>query len=178
MSPPKTHKRPVDNAPDPKGEFPLAPGEYYFYLLFQAGRQRDLHFARALAKAGLNVARWRSLAIIRRIGVCTMKELALYSTIDRTTLTRAVDQLVEQGLVERTIPTRDRRKVHLSLSAAGEALYSKAVPLLLEGNAELLDGFDDERLRDAVRLLQTTIRRMMTDDPAAADLLINFGRLA
>jgi DNA-binding MarR family transcriptional regulator len=176
MSPPKTPERPADNAPDPKGEFPLAPAEYYFYLLFQAGRQRDLHFERALAKAGLNIARWRTLAIIRRIGVCTMKELALYSTVDRTTLTRAVDQLVEQGLVERTIPSRDRRRVHLSLSPAGEAQYSKAVPLLLEGNAELLAGFEDGQLRDAVRLLQTTIRRMM-DDPQAADLLINFGRL-
>ncbi len=175
MSPSRSTRRATDNAPDLKGEFPLAPAEYYFYLLFQAGRQRDLHFERALARAGLNVARWRTLAIIRRIGVCTMKELALYSTVDRTTLTRAVDQLVEQGLVERTIPSRDRRKVNLSLSPAGEALYAKAVPLLLEGNAELLDGFEDGQVRDAVRLLQTTIRRMM-DDPKAADLLINFGR--
>jgi MarR family transcriptional repressor of emrRAB len=177
MAPPKTPKRPADNAPDPTGEFPLAPGEYYFYLLFQAGRQRDLHFERALAKAGLNIARWRTLAIIRRIGACTMKELALYSTVDRTTLTRAVDQLVEQGLVERAVHSRDRRKVNLSLSTAGEAQYARAVPLLLAGNAELLDGFGEERVRDAVRLLQTTIRRMM-DDPQTADLLINFGRLA
>lgn len=176
MSPPKTSQRRIDNAPDPTGEFPLAPAEYYFYLLFQAGRQRDLHFERALAKAGLNIARWRTLAIIRRMGVCTMKELALYSTIDRTTLTRAVDQLVAQGLVERSIPSRDRRKVNLSLSAAGEAQYARAVPLLLAGNAELLKGFEDGQVRDAVRLLQTTIRRMM-DDPQAAELLINFGRM-
>jgi DNA-binding MarR family transcriptional regulator len=177
MTSPKTPKRPVDHAPDPKGEFPLAPREYYFYLLFQAGRQRDLHFERALARAGLNIARWRTLAIIRRMVVCTMKELALYSTVDRTTLTRAVDQLVEQGLVERTTPAGDRRKVNLSLSAAGEAQYSQAVPLLLQGNAELLEGFADEQVRDAVRLLQTTMRRMM-DDPTIADLLINFGRMA
>ena len=175
MSPPKLDPRPSDNAPDPTGEFPLAPSEYFFYLLFQAGRQRDLHFERALAKAGLNIARWRTLAIIRRIGVCTMKELALYSTVDRTTLTRAVDQLVEQGLVERTIPSRDRRKVNLSLSPAGEAVYLSAVPLLQEGNAELLQGFSSEEVRAAVRLLQRTVRRMI-DDPKAADLLINFGR--
>jgi DNA-binding MarR family transcriptional regulator len=177
MSPSKTSQRPVDNAPDPTGEFPFAPSEYYFYLLFQAARQRDLHFERGLARAGLNIARWRTLAIIRRIGKCTMKELALYSTVDRTTLSRAVDQLVKQGVVARTTPNRDRRKVHLSLSAEGEALYAKAVPLLLAGNAELLDGADESRVRDAARLLQTTLRRMM-DDPAEADLLINFGRVS
>ena len=63
------------------------------------------------------------------------------------------------------------------LSAEGEALYAKAVPLLLAGNAELLDGADESRVRDAARLLQTTLRRMM-DDPAEADLLINFGRVS
>lgn len=175
MRKPKPTSLPADNAPDLTGEFPMAPAEYYFYLLFQAGRQRDLHFERTLARAGLNIARWRTLAIIRRIGECTMKELALYSTVDRTTLTRAVDQLVEQGLVERTIPHRDRRKVNLSLSPAGEAQYAQAVPLLLAGNAELLAGFSEQQVRAAVRLLQSSIRRMI-DDPKAAELLINFGR--
>jgi DNA-binding MarR family transcriptional regulator len=175
MSPPKSTATASDNAPDPAGEFPLAPGEYLFDLLFQAGRQRDRHFERALARAGLNIARWRTIAIIRRIGECTMKELALYSTIDRTTLTRTVDQLVEQGLVARQIPYRDRRKVCLSLTPEGEALYAKAVPLLLAGNAELLEGFSDEQIRHAARLLQASIRRMM-EDPKEADLLLNFGR--
>jgi len=175
MRPSAPKPSPTDNAPDPKGEFPLAPAEYFFYLLFQAGRQRDLHFERALERAGLNIARWRTLAIIRRIGTCTMKELALYSTVDRTTLTRTVDQLVAQGLVERTIPPRDRRKVHLSLSPQGEAVYRQAVPLLLAGNAELLQGFSDAEIRATVRLLQSSVRRMI-EDPKVADLLINFGR--
>ena len=165
----------ADNAPDPKGEFPLAPTEYLFYLLFHAARGRDLHFERALRRAGLNVARWRALAVIRRMGECTMTELALYSTIDRTTLTRAVDQLAAQGLVDRTVPHRDRRKVCLSLTPAGEALYAKAVPLLLAGNAELLQGCSEVEIRSAARLLQAAIRRM-TDDPKTADLVIDFGR--
>jgi DNA-binding MarR family transcriptional regulator len=175
MSPPKSTATSSDNAPDPAGEFPLAPGEYLFYLLFQAGRQRDRHFERALARAGLNIARWRTIAIIRRIGECPMNELALYSTIDRTTLTRTVDQLVTHGLVERTVPPGDRRKVMLSLSPEGQRVYDQAVPILLAGNAELTDGFDEEDLRLAVRLLQHTIRRMI-EDPKTADKLLNFGR--
>lgn len=153
----------------------MGTSEYFFYLLFQAGRQRDLHFARALSEAGLNIDRWRTLAIIRRIGDCTMKELALYSTVDRTTLTRAVDQLVEQGVVERTTPNRDRRKVNLRLSPAGEELYAKAVVLLLRDNASILDGVDEALLRNATRLLQQSVRRMIVNEDEA-DALINFGR--
>ena len=175
MSQPVPDPPEADDAADPKGEFPIAPAQYFFYLLFQASRQRDLHFERSLARAGLNVARWRTLAIIRRMGELTMKELALYSTIDRTTLTRAVDQLVAQGLVERTIPARDRRKVCLALSAAGVAAYSRAIPLLRSGNADLLQDSSEAEVRAAARLLQRSVRRMV-EDPKVADQLIEFGR--
>src|ERR1700761_1752722 len=74
-----------DNSVDPEGEFPLGPREYFFYLLFQASRQRDLQFDRVLKPAGLTVALWRSLAIIRRLDGCTISQLARYSTVERTT---------------------------------------------------------------------------------------------
>ncbi len=55
---------------------------------------------------------WRALAVVRRIDDCTMKALARYSSIDRTTLTRTVDQLVEQGKSKRCVH-RDRQQVNL-----------------------------------------------------------------
>ena len=161
----------LDNSLDSKGEFPMAPEEYFFYLLFLAARRRDLHFERTLAEAGLNLTRWRTLAIIRRIAACTMKDLALYSTVDRTTLTRSVDQLVEKQLVERMTPRGDRRKVSLALSPAGEELYSRAVVLLMSSNAGLLDGVSEATIRGANRLLQTMVRRTALDEREAEDLL-------
>src|SRR4051794_26007243 len=111
---------PFDNSFDPNGEFPLGPPEYFFYLLFQAARQRDLFFDRELKPVGLNLAQWRSLAIIRRLETCTMTQLARYSTVERTTLTRAVDQLVGRGLVERLGPARDPREGKLTLTPPGQ----------------------------------------------------------
>src|SRR5690349_3236139 len=114
-------RRPQPNSVDPDGEFPLGAPEYFFYLLFQAQRQRDLSLDRALSPVGLNLAQWRTLAIVRRIDVCSMTLLARYSTVDRTTLTRAVDQLVDRGLVARWTPDHDRRQVNLRLTDEGEA---------------------------------------------------------
>lgn len=159
---------------DPTGEFPLGAPEYLFYLLFQAARQRDLRFDRALAGIGLNVHRWRTLAIIRRIENCAMKDLALYSAVDRTTLTRAVDQLVAQGLVQRWSTPRDRRRVNLMLSDAGEAAYRAALAALLSGNQDLLAGVSEGETRGAARVLAQVIRNIM-EQPLEAEKLLAYG---
>jgi DNA-binding MarR family transcriptional regulator len=155
----------------------LGAPEYFFYLLFQAARQRDLYFDRALEPVGLNIAQWRSLAIIRRLESCTMTALARYSTVERTTLTRAVDQLAARGLVDRSVPDRDRRQVNLALSDLGATVYAQAVEILKERNRMVLAEVDAERLRAATRVLQETLLKLAGDGDLAADLL-NFGNAA
>jgi len=167
--------RPPDNSLDPQREFPLGPAEYFFYLQFQIVRQRDLLFDRVLAETGLNLHRWRALAVIRRIENCSMKDLALYSAIDRTTLTRAVDHLVTEGLVERWSPSRDRRRVNVTLSARGEEVYDQAVAALLRENAAMLQGVDDEPLRESVRVMQQVVSNLVAD-PLSAEKLLAYGR--
>lgn len=168
--------RPIDNTLDPKGEFPLTPPEYFFYLQFQIVRQRELFFDRVLADAGLNLHRWRTLAVIRRIPQCSMKDLALYSGIDRTTLTRAVDHLVTEGLVERWSPPRDRRRVQVTLSARGEAAYAEASAILDRENMTMLEGADDAGIRAANHIMQQALRNLM-DDGLAAEKLLAFSRM-
>ena len=167
--------QPSDNNLDSQGEIPLAPPEYFFYLQFQIVRQRDLFFDRVLSGTGLNLHRWRTLAVIRRIQQCSMKDLALYSAIDRTTLTRMVDQLVEDGLVQRRSPARDRRRVQVSISAKGEAAYAEAAARWRESNAAMTEGLDAEDLRGATRMLQQIVRNL-AEDPLAAEKLLSYGR--
>lgn len=167
--------RPSDPSVDSTGEFPLAPAEYLFYLLFQAARQRELFFTRTAGASGLTLQHWRTLAVIRRIESCSMKDLALYAAVDRTTLTRVVDHLVAQGLVERWSPARDRRQVQVTLSPAGEAAFAGAVTGLLRNNRAMLAGVDDASAREAARVMQQVIRNMM-DDPLAAERLLAYGR--
>ena len=168
---------PPPNSVDPDGEFPLGPPEYFFYLLFQAARQRDLFFDRELAPVSLNLAQWRSLAIIRRLESCTMTALARYSTVERTTLTRAVDQLVSRGLIDRSVPDRDRRQVNLVLTELGKTIYSQAVTILKDRNQEVLAEVDPKRLREATRVLQEVLLKLTGEGDLAVDLL-NFGTVS
>jgi DNA-binding MarR family transcriptional regulator len=164
---------PKDNVVDPTGEFPLNPSAYLFYLLFQVARQRDVHYDRELSTVGLTLQRWRILAVIRRIENCSMKDLALFSAVERTTLTRAVDQMVAEGLVTRWSSPRDRRSVNVALAAKGEAIFTQAIGVLREGNAAMLAGVEEEALRGASRVLAQVVRNLM-DDPLAAEKLLNY----
>lgn len=166
---------PKDHSFDPTGEFPLGPGEYLFYLVSQTARQRELRFDRGAASLGLSLTRLRTLAVIRRIENCSMNDLALFTGVDRTTLTRAVDQLVRDGLVERWSPARDRRRVNVALSAKGEALHADAFKRLAMANRGALDKLGEAEIRQAARVLQQVLRAVM-EDPLEAEKLLDYGR--
>lgn len=164
-----------ENTVDPKGEFPLSPADYFFHLQFQAVRQRDLFLGRALTEAGIDFHRWRILAIIRRIRNCSMTDLALHSAVDRTTLSRAVDRLVADDLVARWSPTRDRRRVNLSLSAKGEAYHDRAAEVVRQASEAMLAGVGASEMEVAVRTCRQVIRNLAAD-PMQAERLIAYGR--
>ncbi|HEX7760683.1 MAG TPA: MarR family transcriptional regulator [Caulobacteraceae bacterium] len=162
--------------PDAVRAIALDVPEYFFYLLFQAQRRRDMTFDAALAEGGLNITRWRTLSVIRRLDECTMKDLAGFTAIDRTTLTRSVDQLVEQGLVNRATPPGDRRKVVLTLTEAGDTFFQAAIGLLDAFNREALEGVSAERQLVVLDVLQTVLRNLCEAKDQAEEILTFGGR--
>jgi DNA-binding MarR family transcriptional regulator len=162
---------------DPTGEFPLDVPEYFFHLLSQVSRRRDSVLDVELAGISLTAARLRTLAIIRRVEGCTMNTLAQLSTIDRTTLTREVDQLVALDLVMRSVPPHDRRQISLSLTPNGDRTYKQGIPILRAFNRKVLKGAESEKLREVVRTLRIAVRNLVAD-PAKAEDVIAFGRAA
>ncbi|MDO8901326.1 MAG: MarR family transcriptional regulator [Phenylobacterium sp.] len=165
--------KPYLRSVDAEAEFGLNVPEYFFYLLFQAVRRRDAAFERALAPLELNLGQWRAISTVRRCGTCSMSDLAAFTAVDRTTLTRSVDQLVRRGLMVRETPATDRRQVHLTLTDRGRAMYDKAVDQLLEFNRTALEGVDETRRREISRGLATVIGNL-APDPKVAEALIRF----
>ena len=161
--------------PDPEGEFAVAAPEYFFYLMLQTAIRRDVALNATLASLDLDATDARTLAIIRRTEGCTMNALAKYSAIDRTTLTREVDKLVERGLVSRQAHPTDRRRVNLTLTEMGEAIYAQGVPIVAAFGRRTLEGVDAEELRAFARTLQRIIRNLV-DDSALAEEVIEFAR--
>ncbi len=146
--------------PDPKGEFTFKVPIYLLNLLVAVNRVRDAALEKALKPTGLTVTRYRTLAVIWRLRTCTMSELAVMSATDRTSLTRTVDQLVAAGQVDRTTPKGDRRKVELTITAAGLDVLRSAAAIADASNDECLADVSDDMQRTMVRGLELMLARI------------------
>jgi DNA-binding MarR family transcriptional regulator len=149
---------------DPTGEFPLDLTSYVFHLFAVVARHREVRLEAELKSIGLNLSRHRALGVILALEPCTMSELAEYSAVDRTTLTRTVDQLVDTGLVERTTPREDRRQVVLTLTDEGRRLCKRSLRAVFRVNRELLSGLGESDQRSFARALETFLGQLV-DDP-------------
>jgi DNA-binding MarR family transcriptional regulator len=157
---------------DPAGEFWADTPEYFYLMVFQIVRRQDTRSEKLLKTLGLTLAAWRALLIIDRLQPCTMNALARVSAVERTTLTRTIDQLVSEGLAERCTPPQDRRQVQLSLTPAGVEMLDAGKTLIYADQRRALDGIDPDRLREATRLLRDVVERVV-DDPVSAPSVLN-----
>jgi len=160
---------------DPKGEFPFSTRDYLLHLLTIIAQFRDSTLDSRLRPLGLNVSRYRTMAVLSRFGACTMTEVASFTGMDRTTLTRVADQLVASGWAERLSEAKDRRQVLLQFTETGREVYMEAVKILLEVNAQLVEGLPESTRRDTARVLMRIVDNV-APNPMARNGIIHFSR--
>jgi DNA-binding MarR family transcriptional regulator len=128
--------------------------KHVFFLVTQLMARRNRALAAQLKPLGLTVQKWRVIAVLDHTPGCTMGELADLTSVDRTTLTRTLDQLVEEKLVDRRAAAHDRRTMRLALTNKGAALLGRVLPLVIEQNERAVRGFsaaEIERFRSDLR---------------------------
>ena len=150
---------------DTRPEFELE-GHPFFWMT-QVISARDSALVEELKGAGLRVPEWRVLASLCARKRLSMKELSDLSSIDRTTLTRTVDRMQENGLLARLADSEDARVTRLSLTAAGEKLFARIWPAVDRLNRAAVEGLP----AGAAEMLRWTLERMKhnLDKGLAAD---------
>jgi MarR family transcriptional regulator, lower aerobic nicotinate degradation pathway regulator len=154
---------------------PLAAG-HLFFLLHHLVRQRENALGRELAQAGLSLSQWQVLATLSRLGKATMGEVAAFCATDRTTLTRTVDRMVQDGLIGRNRDAVDRRQVNLDLTPKGREVHTAALVAVTQFNDRVTGVLEPED----VHQLQPLIRRILVqvlDDKDWVEDLMAFRRL-
>lgn len=91
--------------------------------------------------------------ILRRIhmGHCTVSELADAKRISKAATSRAVDLLVNKGLISRHTDADDRRRVQLELTDEGEELLGKLFQRSRTWMVEQLIQMDEERINAIIQ---------------------------
>ncbi|HXQ11555.1 MAG TPA: MarR family transcriptional regulator [Caulobacteraceae bacterium] len=171
MTAPKA-QRPASTT-DPEGEFPYDVITYVFHLFAVLARHREAVLEEAFRPLGLNVARYRALSVIARLEPLGMSELADFSAVDRTTMTRTVDQLVAGGLVSRETPPTDRRQVLLRVTPDGRTANQQALRAVYRVNRRALDGIEEEDQRRFARLQQAMLSNLVADAALVRRLVLH-----
>ena len=68
---------------------------------------------------GVSITQCHALLEIQEKGKCSLNELSMALDLDKSTVSRTIDTLVKEGLVERIIPEKNRRANELSLTHKG-----------------------------------------------------------
>lgn len=98
---------------------------------------------------GISVSQCHTLEAAVEQGLPTMGELAAQLFVSMSTMTRIVDGLERQGLVERRLDERDRRAWRVVPTAAGRALADRIRGELAAGAAEVLARIEEGN-RDSI----------------------------
>lgn len=104
---------------------------------------------------GLSIPEWRVMAILGDAGAMTQRDLTKRTLMDKVAVNRACKVLEERGLAQRTPNEQDGRSHLLDLTAEGRAMHAEIMPIALEMEAKLFEGFSPDELE----LLRTLLHR-------------------
>jgi len=127
----------------------------------------------------ITVAGWKALSMIGAFGPISSGSVARRSSMDPDKVTRAVDQLVDKGLVARKVDPEDRRRVVLTLTARGKRAFTEIDGMRRQVDVEFLSVLSESERRNlfaALDKLELQARRIFTGRDAWRGLVGGTGR--
>ncbi|MAY72428.1 transcriptional regulator SlyA [Halomonas litopenaei] len=121
-----------------------------------------------LAPLGLTQTRWVTLYHLWRMPDGQPQcDLARAIGVEAPSLVRTLDQLCEQGLVERCPCDQDRRTKRVHLTKQATPLLEKIDAIVQQAREEMLKGLDEqeqERLSDMLSRIEANGQALLTPD--------------
>lgn len=114
----------------------------------------------------LTIPQWRVVAVLARTPGLSAAGVAERTAMDKVAVSRAVNGLVRTGRVRRVLAPADRRRSVLTLSARGQQVYQRIIPLALAYERRLLAGLSPEERSQFDALLARLQQRSWLLGPA------------
>jgi DNA-binding MarR family transcriptional regulator len=110
-----------------------------------------------LADAGLPLSEGRCLAAVGAFAPLSVNDLARHANLDKAQASRAVQVLVDQGLVRKQASPTDGRGVVLTLTAAGRRAWQRVMEVISRRNDEILACLDARECQTLSELLDRLV---------------------
>ena len=144
------------------------------FLMHDIARRSRYWFDARARSRGITRAQWRVLFMLSRVDGPTQSDLAEMLEVERITLCRMVDRLVEAGMVERCADPSDRRVWRIHLTDRAMPLVDELSAIGDEMEENMLEPLSPEQ-RDTLTNLLTTVRDHIREgderiDPAVTEV--------
>jgi DNA-binding MarR family transcriptional regulator len=108
-----------------------------------------------LGKTGMQTAQYRTLGALMRGGTpLSMSELGKRLYISKPYMTILVDQLIQDGHVQRLPDTTDRRVINIAITVEGKKHLKQAASRYKETVKNMLSELDSQDLEDLCQSLE------------------------
>ena len=144
------------------GSFDLE--EHIFYLFGQVYGRRNRQLADIFHEYGLTNPKYRVLAALTNRDGCSIGALAQLTAVERTTLSRALDQLVDEKLVRRVPRKDDKRTIEVWMTPAGWRKLERVWPLIVAQNDRAVAGLSAREIASLKAILRKMIDNLRRDD--------------
>lgn len=129
------------------------------YLMNRIMGRYNLSLREELAALGLTTPKMRALAALSVVEGPLIRELAVYTVTEQSTLSRALDQLDAAGLVRREPDANDSRATRVYITEAGRAAQETLWPHMYEAYDRMFRGIPDAERAAFVG----TLRKILTN---------------
>lgn len=144
-----------DDVPSRLGEIGLT--NFAPYLMNRIMGRYNASLREEMTELGLTTPKMRALAVLSVVDGPLIRELAVYTVVDQSTLSRALDQLQAEGLIRREVDASDSRASRIFITPAGRATFDTLWPHMAEAQARMFRGVPEAERRAFVTTLQTML---------------------
>ena len=104
---------------------------------------------------------WALLYLFNNEPSWSLTEVGQFLNMDQANVTRALKSLVKLGFTELHVSPVDRRKKDIVITTSGRAVYEALQAQIAQFELALVDGFSDEEIATAQRVLETVRARLL-----------------
>ena len=133
------------------------------FLPYQVARLAwllNLDLVEKLRHEGINLARWRILAVLAMGDGITISEIIDRAMMEQSALSRVLMTMEEEEYVRRVPRREDARYVEVFLTEKGRALFNSLDPVVRRRQNRLLKGFSPQESEAAFALLRRLIQNL------------------
>ncbi len=154
---------------------PQVPSQSYELRILQALRRIiravDIHSHKLVAQHKITGPQLGCLLAVKESGPITSAKLAQKVYLSPSTIVGIIDRLEEKKLVERNRDSKDRRLIHICITATGEQLVAAAPSLLQDTLVNALVELPDREQISITMALEKLVDLMEVDHINAAPIL-------